>query len=106
MLSTAQALQALQALHSEWEGVLKLLTEVKAHVVAHPDEPILPAPLVGRSSESAAAVQTQLASHVATWKQLLSSKVSQREQSDSCSRCIESLHCTALEASWEVPLSI
>jgi hypothetical protein len=67
MLSTNQALM-------EWERVLKLLAQVKAHAAA-PDSHELPTPLETLLHESAEAFSKHLASPVATWKHLLKAKV-------------------------------
>jgi hypothetical protein len=69
MLSTAQALK-------EWDTVLKLLAEVKAHAAAHPTVRPLPANLQDRLGNSSGALLKDLASPVATWKQLVRKKVS------------------------------
>jgi hypothetical protein len=68
MLSTAQAL-------AEWERVLKQLAEVKAHAAAHPDSP-MPTSLETMLNGSVVVLSRELASPVATWKQLLKKKVS------------------------------
>jgi hypothetical protein len=97
MLSTAQALK-------EWERVLKLLTEIKVHVVAHPDTRTLPASLDRRRTESRLAVSKQLASPVATWKHLLKTKVG-NTCSHLCFRYIgkagvTAMHCIDICAVW------
>jgi hypothetical protein len=69
MLSTAQAL-------TEWERVLKQLAEVKAHAAAHPDNPMPCQPLETRLNGSVVVLSRELASPVATLKQLLKKKVS------------------------------
>jgi hypothetical protein len=68
VLSTAQALK-------EWDTVLKLLAEVKAHAAAHPTVTPLPANLAGRLSSSNQALSRELAAPAVSWKQLLKKKV-------------------------------
>lgn len=66
MLSTSQVFQ-------EWSNVLKLLSEIKAHAAAHPDQPS--SSIKERLAISMAALLQQLASPAITWKQLLKKKV-------------------------------
>jgi hypothetical protein len=68
MISTKQALK-------EWDRILKLLAEVKAHAAAHPDNRVLPASLASLLNQSVEVLAQELASPVATWKQLLKAKV-------------------------------
>jgi hypothetical protein len=69
MLSTTQALK-------EWDSVLKLLAEVKAHAAAHPNQQSMPINLEGQLAGSVAALSKELASPHVMWKQLLKKKVS------------------------------
>jgi hypothetical protein len=66
MLSTTQALK-------EWEGVIKLLAEIKA---ARPYQNSMPANLAQRFTQSLHVPSKGLASPAPTWRQLLQKKVS------------------------------
>ena len=66
MLSTAQALK-------EWDRVVKLLSEVKGASVQDCGQPAMCDQWVG---ESVQTLSRELASPIATWKQLLKKQVS------------------------------
>ena len=68
MLSTAQALK-------EWDSVLKLLSDMKAHAATHPGQD-LPNRLKQQVGDRFKASEKELASPITTWKQLLKKKVS------------------------------
>jgi hypothetical protein len=59
MLSPGQAVK-------EWERVLQLLAEIKAHIVEHPDNHALPPNLEARFNGSFNLLKTGLASPVAS----------------------------------------
>jgi hypothetical protein len=69
MLSTAQALK-------EWDSKVKLLAEVKAYAAAHPNQNSMPSNLRSQLVRTSLALARDLASAVATWKQMLKNKVS------------------------------
>lgn len=75
MLSTAQAL-------TEWDTVLKSLADLKAHAAAHPDQPP-PLNVIDRLNHAGFSLEKDLASPLATWKQLLKKKVSRQLQKTS-----------------------
>jgi hypothetical protein len=68
MLSKAQAVK-------EWETSLKVLAEIQAHAAAHPNQPTTPSHLTNKLSMSGVSLSRELASPVATWKQLLKKQV-------------------------------
>jgi hypothetical protein len=68
-LCTTQALK-------EWDSVLKLLLDLKAHAATHPNELIMPQHLAARFQRCAiATVNMVLASPADTWRQLLQQQV-------------------------------
>lgn len=68
MLSTAQALH-------QWQGVIGLLAQIKAHALAHQARPV-PHNLLQQLDGSLGSCMNRLASPESTWTQLLQSKVS------------------------------
>lgn len=89
MLSIAQAVR-------EWEGVLKLLSKVKAQIAANPGTFTMPASLESGFSSSTDVLLRGLASPVATWKQLLEKEVStQYRTSILYSTAVQTLLCSS-----------
>lgn len=71
MLSTTQALK-------EWDKVLKLLADLKANAAAHPNQGSTPQALAQRLKHCREALNTEWASPVATWRELVQKQVRTR----------------------------